>query len=652
MRAALNNPLDGTVFDGRYRLDGVLARGGMSTVYTGTDLRLDRTVAIKVMADSLIDDPVFVRRFSQEARAAARLSHPNVVAVYDQGSDGGHAYLVMELVVGHTLRDLLRERGRLPPELATSILVPVLAALSAAHRAGLVHRDIKPENILLAENADADTAAVKVADFGLARAIASASTTSAAALGTVSYAAPEQVSNGTTDPRTDVYSAGIVLYEMLTGSPPYVAENAISVAYRHVHDDVPPPSERLPGLPEELDAITVRATRREPAARPVDAGAFLAELRDVRDDLGLRMMPLPTGIRRVADQGRRNATGTLFLDDQPTGRDAGPAGQPLPVPPPPVRRLPPEPEYRPPQPPRRDPEQRQHRRRFLLAVLLVVLLGAAVAVAGWWFGSGRYTSVPKLSMLTVTEARATARSAHIKIDLLPDRQHSEDVPAGAVITSKPGNGAKVLRGSDIELQLSSGPERYVIPRGLVGHSKGVVQQKLGSLPLSVQFSESYSSTVQDGRVVRVSPGAGTSMRRGQSVSVVVSNGPAPFDVPEVGGASQGDATTTLQNAGLKVAVTQEFSDTVQQGLVISQEPSSGQVGRGDTVRLTVSKGPELIQVPDVTRMSVKQATRELRAKGFKVQVQDFFAVLNQVVQTKPAAGTMVPKGSTIQVIGV
>ena len=651
MRAALNNPLDGTVFDGRYRLDAVLARGGMSTVYTGTDLRLDRTVAIKVMADGLMDDPVFVRRFAQEARAAARLSHPNVVAVYDQGSDGGHTYLVMELVSGHTLRDLLRAYGRLSPELATSILVPVLAALSAAHRAGLVHRDIKPENILLAEGADADGVAVKVADFGLARATASVSATSSVVMGTVSYVAPEQINNGTTDPRTDVYSAGIVLYEMLTGRPPYIAENAISVAYRHVHDDVPPPSAEVPDLPEELDAITLRATRREPGARPVDAGAFLAELRDVRDDLGLRLVPLPAGVPRSDDADRRNATGTLYLDER-TAPTRYNGGQPLPPagPMPRVRGLPPEPPY---QPPRgRDPEQRRHRRNFLWAMLLVVLLGAGVAAAGWWFGSGRYTSVPKLSMLTVAEAQRTARSAHLKVEVLPDRQHSEEVPVGEVITSQPGNGAKVLRGASIELRLSSGPERFVIPSDLVGQTEQAVTAKLRKMPLSLEISRAYDATVAAGRVVSVTPAAGATLRRGQDVAVVVSRGPAPFPVPQVAGASQADATATLESAGLQVAVTQDFSSTVASGQVISQEPASGQVDQGDTVRITVSKGPEMVQVPDVTREPVRKAARELEALGFKVQVQSLFAVLGTVVQTQPGAGAMVPKGSTIEIIGV
>jgi serine/threonine-protein kinase len=643
VRAALNNPLDGTVFDDRYRLDRALARGGMSTVYVGTDLRLDRTVAIKVMGDGLNEDPVFVRRFSQEARAAARLSHPNVVAVFDQGSDSGRAYLVMELVAGRTLRDLLHEHGRLSPELATSILVPVLSALAAAHRAGLVHRDIKPENILLGDGSDPDNAVVKVADFGLARAIASASTTTGAVMGTVSYVAPEQVANGVTDPRTDVYSAGVVLYEMLTGHPPYMAENAISVAYRHVHDDVPPPSGAVPGLPEELDAITLRATRREPGSRPVDAGAFLAELRDVVADLGLRTVPVPPPGRGAPRRPeRRNDTGTLYLEPP---RDAG--GQPLPI-----RPLPRDPEFKPAAPRARNPEQRRHRRHFFIAVLVIVLLGLGVAAAGWWFGSGRYTSVPKMSMLTVSEARHAAKSAHLKVDVSPNKQHSEDVPVGEVLASSPGGGKKALRGSTVELQLSSGPERYTVPHKLVGLDKAAAQRKLSGMPLTVEYQNAYSDTVAADHVVRVSPAAGTSLRRGQTVTVVLSRGPRPFPIPDETGNAVTAAATALRSAGLHVTTSEEFSTTVDSGHVISQNPPSGDVRRGDTVQLVVSKGPQLVQVPDVTRESIQQATHDLRAAGFKVSVQSYFDVFGEVVQTKPGAGSMAPKGSTIQIIAV
>ncbi|MFL6128275.1 MAG: protein kinase domain-containing protein, partial [Mycobacteriales bacterium] len=318
---AVADPLVGTVLDGRYRVDRMLARGGMSTVYAGTDLRLDRWVAVKVMAPALAHDPAFTDRFVREARTAARLSHPHAVAVFDQGAEDTRAgrvvFLVMELVPGGTLRDVLRQRGRLRPDEAVSLLEPVLAALAGAHRAGLVHRDVKPENVLIAPDGT-----VKVVDFGLARAVAAPSTSTQAGvvLGTVAYVAPEQVTRGAADPRTDVYSAGILLFELLTGGPPYAGDSAIAVAYRHVHDDVPPPSSRAPGIAPALDELVQRATRREPGARPPDAGALLAELAMVRADLGLRHVP-PRDVVPPADP----ATVPADPATVPAGLAGGPA---------------------------------------------------------------------------------------------------------------------------------------------------------------------------------------------------------------------------------------------------------------------------------------------------------------------------------------
>ncbi|MCU1620252.1 MAG: spk, partial [Modestobacter sp.] len=308
----MTDPVVGLLLEGRYRLEERLARGGMSTVYAATDLRLHRTVAVKVMAEHLAHDPAFVDRFTREARATAMLSHVNVVSVSDQGSDQGLVYLVMELVRGRTLRDLLQARGRLTVGEAFAVLEPVLAGLTAAHRAGIAHRDVKPENVLISVDGQ-----VKVADFGLARAVAGTGQTShtgGVLIGTVAYLSPEQLERGRSDARSDVYAAGVMFYELLTGHPPYAGDSALAVAYQHVHHDVPAPSAEAPGVPWQVDELVARATRRDPAARPLDAGAFLAELTDLRADLGLARVPVPTG--RPAD----NPTATL----RPTNRATAP----------------------------------------------------------------------------------------------------------------------------------------------------------------------------------------------------------------------------------------------------------------------------------------------------------------------------------------
>src|SRR6478735_840559 len=284
----------GTVLEGRYRVGALIARGGMSMVYRGVDLRLDRPVAIKVMSPQYVSDPAFLSRFEREARLAASLGHAGVVAVYDQGRDGDLVFLVMELVDGGTLRDLLREQGSLSVPVTMSIMEPLLAALGAAHAAGLVHRDVKPENVLISAQG-----AVKIADFGLVRAVSSQTmATGDVILGTVAYLSPEQVATGAADARSDVYAAGVMAYEMLTGHPPYNGDNPMSVAYQHVHSDVPRCSGNAPGTPEALDDLIVAATRRDPDARPRDASAFLAALIGVRSQLGLRRVPVPVPHRR------------------------------------------------------------------------------------------------------------------------------------------------------------------------------------------------------------------------------------------------------------------------------------------------------------------------------------------------------------------
>ena len=274
--------LVGRLLDRRYRIGPRIARGGMASVYEATDIRLDRTVAVKVMHPGLGDDDDFAQRFVREARAAAKLNHPHVVGVYDQGDDDGVVFLAMEFVPGHTLRDVIRKESPMTPARALSLLEPVVSALAAAHRAGLIHRDVKPENVLIGDEAHGGQ--VKVADFGLAKAI-SADTqhtaTGGVLIGTVSYLAPELVVDGRSDARADVYAAGVVLYELLTGNKPHEGESPIQVAYRHVHEDVPPPSEVAPDIPAYVDALVARATARDRSQRPADAGVLLHQIHRV-----------------------------------------------------------------------------------------------------------------------------------------------------------------------------------------------------------------------------------------------------------------------------------------------------------------------------------------------------------------------------------
>ncbi len=650
MQTATADPLVGRVLDGRYRIRTRIARGGMSTVYSAVDERLDRLVAIKVMSSGLSADPAFADRFTREARASAKLAHINTVAVFDQGEDHGHVFLVMELVTGRTLRDLLRERGRLSPAEAVSIMEPVLAALTVAHRAGLVHRDVKPENILLS-----DDGVVKVADFGLARAVGTegAATRTGLMMGTVAYCSPEQVTRGNTDQRSDVYSAGVVMFELLTGQTPYLGDSAMAVAYQHVHSRVPAPSSLVEGIAPQLDDLVVRATDSDPAGRPVDAGAFLAELADVRSDLGLPVVPVPARPRpngrqpgATADTSSAADAGATQQLDPGTGVHDTAVGAPVGLGGPPARPLP----QRFPPPPTADPHlgHRRKRRRGLLIILLVFLLiGAAAGFTGWWLVAGRYARVPSVA----GEPRATALASlhQAGFDTVTISQvNSETVPRGAVVGTKPGGNSQVRRHAKITLLISLGPKLYVLP-DVRGKSEHDANTALGKVPLKVTKTQHFDDNVPKGDAIGTDPPAGAKVRANTPVTLIVSSGPQLLGVPDVRGDEQGEATATLQNKGFEVNVVEQFSDDVDEGKVISQDPSGGQLEKGHTVTITVSKGSETVTVPNIKLLTpVADARQTLEDAGLKVKVRRIGGGGGgQVFNLDPPSGTEVHRGDTI-----
>jgi len=596
------DPLVGRLLDGRYRLDRPIARGGMATVYTATDTRLDRVVAVKVMRPALAEDPDFVARFAREARAAARLSSPEVVAVHDQGTDPATntAYLVMEYVAGRTLRDVIRDSGPLSPSRALALLEPVLRALAAAHAAGLVHRDVKPENVLLG-----DDGRVKVADFGLARAVETSNLTATTGLliGTVAYLAPEQVEHGRADPRTDVYAAGILLWEMLTGTPPYDGDSPLSIAYRHVHDDVPPPSTVVQGVPPDVDALVLRATRREPAERPADGGAFLAEVSAVR-----------AGLPAVA------AHPTLVV--------------PRPV----------------------SPTSKVHtigrpgrRRTGLIAGIVVVVLALLAVGGGWYLGSGRYTSAPPVVRLTQLAAEQKLATAGLKTRIDPGRAFSEDIPVGSVAEQRPKASGRVRRGGTVTLVLSKGPDRRAVPT-ILGSTLPAARTALEAVGLSVgKVTERFSNAAR-GLVIASDPPAGKPVRPGAAVSLVVSKGAEQLPVPNVQGKPEAEAKKTVNAAGFTYSTVRVFSDTVPVGVVADQSPSSGTASRGSSITLQVSKGPEVVVVPDVTGTNVDAASAQLTALGLTPQVIKPFGIGSTVHAQSPKAGSEVRKGSAVRLL--
>ncbi|MGH3497529.1 MAG: Stk1 family PASTA domain-containing Ser/Thr kinase [Nocardioidaceae bacterium] len=665
--------LRGRLLDGRYLIGDRVARGGMATVYAATDTRLERLVAVKVMHTGLGDDEDFAARFVREARSAAKLNHPNVVAVFDQGNDDGTVFLVMEYVAGITLRDVIRDESPLPPRRALGMLEQVLTALSAAHDAGLVHRDIKPENVLIAPDGQ-----VKVADFGLARAVSTSTAVSStgALIGTVSYLPPELVTNEGADARSDVYASGIVLYEMLTGRKPFEAETPIQVAYKHVHQDVPAPSLVVSGIPDYLDALVARATARQRDLRPTDAKVLLRQVRRVRSaldqgvasdpDLTEDLTPLlplgasdPTqalnllpgvaspGIHGVAAWGHADTLGFdvpgLLLPPQAPYREST-----LVVPrDPPTAPTPPGQQRNDQEPPRR----RRRPRRGLILLLVVLLLAALAGFGGWYLGVGRFTNTPHLIGMTQLEAARAAKSAGLTMTV--DRTSwSETAPVGTVMASDPTPDAQIVRGGTVHVVVSKGKERYTVPR-LVGLSLAAARRTLHRLTLVADpVSRRYDETVRRGDVVSQSINAAMIVRHGAAIGLVVSKGPRPIKIADYTDKPAAEAISALRGLGFKaVVVGHRFNDGVTRGSVISQSPSSGTGFKGDRIELVVSRGRHMVQVPSVIRSSAEEATSSLKAAGFKVDVvhNPYYIGADIVVSQDPSGDSMAPYGSTVTV---
>jgi len=614
----------GRLVDGRYRVERRLARGGMATVYEAMDLRLDRTVALKIMHPGLAEDAAFVSRFVREAKSAARLSDPHVVAVYDQGEDDGIVYLVMEYVAGRTVRDVLREYGRLTAEQALTVLDPVLQALDAAHHAGFVHRDVKPENVLLT-----DDGRVKVADFGLARAISAATSTAATQgllIGTVAYLSPEQVERGIADARSDVYGAGILLYEMVTGSVPFAGETPLAVAYQHVNAAVPAPSSVRPGVPSELDALVARATARDADDRYPDAASFLGAVRQAR-----RGLPVPRPFGVTEDQA---ATLVVPLAS-PTGVTASPVTAPVgPAATPPKGTAP-----------------RRRRRRGWIGLLAVLVVGALVAATAWFYGAGRTVTMP--SLVDLTPAAASAKLAPLQLTLdSGTTDFSETVAAGKIISTDPKAGDSARQGATVSAVVSKGPERHAVP-AVAGLSVDDATTAITGADLTVGAqTQAYDDKVPAGSVVTSNPAAAVKLKRGQSVALVVSKGPAPVALPSAVGKPAAATTAALTKLGLKVTSTTAYSKTVPAGSVVSMTPGAGTtVAKGSPVALVVSKGPPLVVVPDLYTMSESDAKALLRKLGLVPQVTYPVGVspFNRVIKQSAKAGSSIPWGSTVEI---
>ncbi|MEU9018888.1 Stk1 family PASTA domain-containing Ser/Thr kinase [Actinomadura sp. NPDC048394] len=644
MDTSVADPLVGQVLDGRYRIESRIARGGMATVYVARDIRLDRTIAIKVMHAGLASDEDFVARFIGEAKAAAALSHPNVVAVYDQRSDGEHVFLVMEYVPGRTLRDALTELGRLGPRSALEIMQPVLAALGAAHRAGLVHRDVKPENVLICEDGT-----IKVADFGLARAeSASKMTKTGMIIGTVGYLAPEQVLQGTADVRSDVYAAGIMLFELLTGHLPHQADTPLAVAYKHVNEVVPPPSSVVPGIPRRVDELVTDATSHDPARRPEDANQYLAEVAEVFGGL-------PRDFDRRMEEASRNATS--MLQSPPAGPPQGHTAVLD------ASTLPPET-----LPSGYAPRSRTDRALgALTGKYVLIAIGAIAAVvlgwAVWYQTSGQYDHIPS-QIIGMKVADAQRELDHAGLDVrVATAVYDDHVHKGMVAKSDPPAGARIAKGETVTLTPSKGITPREVP-DVSGKSLDDAKRTLQGKGFTIgKTSTTPSQTVPKDKVVGTDPDAGEKLSPDKPVDVILSSG---MSMPNVVGTDGDAAANQLRSMGLNVTVQKKKVDGKPANTVISQDPAEGTgVSDGDDVTIVVNKrdcivdaGPihfgcndgepqQNIPVPNVTGQKVSDAKKALEDSGFNVNVTGFGG--NTVRFQSPNSGEA-PRGSTVTLV--
>ena len=644
------DPLIGRLIDQRYRVTRRLARGGMATVYVAQDERLERPVALKVMHPYLAESDAFVERFHREARAAARIVHPGVVSVFDQGVVSGQGFLVMELIDGTNLRALLNAQGAFTIPQALRYTTDILEALRAAHRMGVIHRDIKPENILVPTDGPA-----KVADFGLARAASEGSMfTTGNMLGTVAYIAPEIVLTTEADARSDLYSVGIMLYEMLTGAVPWADESALQIASHHVSDDVPSPSATLPWIPREIDDLVAALTARDPANRCADAS-------DALDLVARAAASIPSDIanRRaeVAHEDSRSDSETTALNTEvmPTHlTQAMPAlavttATALPAATavttvhtststetPSAGELP----------------AKMSTRAILLAVIAFLLIVAASFGGSWWwteYGPGSYLTMPTTTGRDLADVQADLGAIGLASSV--EEEFSDDVQSGIVTHSDPEGGSSVHKSTNVQLYVSKGIDMKDVPN-VVGKGQDEASRTLADAGLALgAVTDAYSEDIPPGQVISQSVAAGTSLAHDSTVDVVLSKGREPRTVPTLTGKGASAAKSSIEALGLVASPTEAYSDTVPEGQVISQQTREGStVYRGDSVSYTVSKGPEMVTVPDVVGLQRQEARNKLEGAGLTVQ-EDLIlgGFFNTVRSSNPVGGSKVKKGSTVTI---
>ena len=625
--------LSGELIDGRYQLISQIAQGGMASIYSALDTRLDRKVAVKIMHPHLAQDEAFVNRFIREAKAAAALTHHNAVSVQDQGwnTNGVPAvFIVMEMVEGSTLREYLDESGKFGVAQTLQYLTAILGVLAAAHKLGIIHRDIKPENILISNDGR-----IKIADFGLAHGALIGSTLTAESsvvLGSVSYLSPEQVQRGISDARSDVYSTGILAYELLVGEKPFSGDSPIQIAYMHVNNRVPRVSQSRSDIPKELDDLIYSATSSNPDERPRDAAVFLSGIQDIarsidpkRNQLSLEldipMQKISEKSSKMKKKKLKPEPVTEITEEKPKREMT--AGT--------KRRI-----------------SKRVRRNRIIAAMLAVALG----IGSWYalIGPGSRIVVPSVVGASVEEANAALAPLGLTSEVI-ERRFDEDIASGKILASDPSGGDKVDAGGRVNLVVSKGQERYVIPV-LTGLTPAAALKVLTSQPLKTAgISEAFNTTIPKGLVISSNPSSGRKVKRDTPVSILVSKGVEEIALTTYVGQSADQAQNELTEAGFNVESSFAFSESVAAGAVVSQAPS-GVVSapKGSTITLVVSKGSKFVFIPNVYSIETNKAMATLKDLGLKVKVRSIGKkTIKYVTNVSPKIGAKVLRGTVVTI---